>query len=122
MGIFSRKNEIIESQRLKIKHLADDAYTIRKAYHETQELNEQLSSELIAATEELDDLKKQYADLKEQYDNRLASNKEAMDAASYWCDKYTALRMEVYGGLPEEECESCQLHLEPETEEDDEKA
>lgn len=114
MGLFGKKKEIIESYRKQAKRLSDDLYHERKTRHDTQELNEQLSSELIAVTEELDDLKKQYADLKEQYDNRLASYKEAMDAASDWCDKWTALCMEVYGGLPEEECEACQLHLEPE--------
>ena len=114
MGLFGKKKEIIESFRAKNTKLSNDLYIERKAKYETQELNEQLSSELIAVTEELDDLKKQYADLKEQYDNRLASYKEAIDAASDWCDKWTALCMEVYGGLPEEECEACQLHLEPE--------
>ena len=114
MKLFSKKKEIIDRLYDRDRRQSEEIANLRKKVFELESYNEELSGEMVKLSEEHDDLIKQHADLKEQYDNRLASYRAAMDAASYWCDKYTALRMEVYGGLPEEECEACQLHLEPE--------
>lgn len=114
MGLFGKKKEIIESYRAQAKRLSDDLYHERKTRHDTQELNEQLSSELIAVTEELDDLKRQYADLKEQYDNRLGSLNTAVDEALYWREAYEALIEKLGDAAPV--CEACQLQIEGETE------
>lgn len=113
MKLFSKKKEIIDRLYDRDRRQSEEIANLRKKVFELESYNEELSGEMVKLSEEHEELCKMYADMKEQYDNRLGSLNAATDEAMYWREAYEALIEKLGDAAPE--CETCAIDL-PEAE------